>query len=97
MSIMTLEPPAIAASRRSSVRFRATDVTESHDVDVEDMDSRIPAGEVAQTLAQRMDLPTTVPWTLRNDQGVFLDDTKDIGAQVEEDARLTLTPKAHMG
>jgi len=52
---------------------------------------------VAQTLAARMELPTNVPWALRNDQGMFLDDTQEIGAQIEQDARLTLTPKAHLG
>ncbi len=97
MSIMTLEPVTIGAPRRPTVRFSATDVTESHDIDVDDIDGELPAGEVAQTLAERMDLPTSVPWALRNNQGVFLDETRNIGAQIENDAHLTLTPKAHMG
>jgi len=97
MSIMTHEPIAASPRWRSPLRFRATDVTESHDVEVEDLDGDLPAGEVAQTLAARMELPTNVPWALRNDEGSFLDETQEIGAQVEEDARLTLTPKAHLG
>lgn len=97
MSIMTHEPVAAPPRWPSVLRFRATDVTESHDIEVEDLDRSISAGEVAQMLAARMELPTNVPWALRNDEGSFLDETQEIGAQIEEDAHLTLTPKAHLG
>lgn len=97
MSIMTDKPMVASPRWRTALRFCATIVTESHDIEVEDLDGSIPAGEVAQTLAARMELPTNVPWALRNDQGSFLDETQEIGVQIEEDSRLTLTPKAHLG
>ncbi|HOK77360.1 MAG TPA: hypothetical protein PLW35_06510 [Verrucomicrobiota bacterium] len=97
MSVMMHDPVTVQRTWPSRLRFRATDITESNDIEVEDLEWDVPAGDVAQTLAARMELPTNVPWALRNDQGMFLDDTQEIGAQIEQDARLTLTPKAHLG
>jgi hypothetical protein len=57
----------------------------------------VPAGAVAQTLAEQMEMPSDVPWALRDDRGAFLDDDRQIGDQVESDARVTLTPKTHLG
>jgi hypothetical protein len=92
MSIM--EPETLATP---PFRFRATDVTGMLDMDVMDLQGSVPAGAVAQTLAQRMELPTNVPWALRDDRGAFLDDDRDIGEQIAPDAKVTLTPKTHLG
>jgi hypothetical protein len=98
MSIMDTEPPAAAAPprRSASCRFRAGVVTDTLEMDV-DVPSDALTATVAQTLAQRMDLPTSVPWALRNDRGAFLDDERQIGEQIEADAKVTLTPKTHLG
>ena len=98
MSIMDTETlTAAAPSRRSSIRFRATDVTGTMEMDVEDLQEDVPAGAVARTLAQRMELPTNVPWALRNDRGAFLVDDRQIGEQIEPGTTVTLTPKTHLG
>jgi len=96
MSIMYTDPLAIAPPRSRPFRLRATDVTGSLELEAE-LQPSVPAGAVAQTLAQRMELPTDVPWALRDDRGAFLDDERQIGEQLEADARVTLTPKTHLG
>jgi hypothetical protein len=97
MSIMATETLA-ARPRNGSLRFRASDVTGTLDLDVADLQRNVPAGAVARTLAQRMELPTNVPWALRDDRGAFLDEDREIGDQLtEENARVTLTPKTHLG
>ena len=96
MSIMDIEPLAAARPRSHSFRLRATDVTGSLEIEA-DLQPSVPAGAVAQTLAQRMELPTDVPWALRDDRGAFLDDERQIGEQIEANAKVTLTPKTHLG
>ena len=97
MSIMDTETLAAAPPRNSSLRFRASDVTGTLNMDVADLQHNVPAGAVARTLAQRMDLPTNVPWALRDDRGAFLDEEREIGEQIETDARVTLVPRTHLG
>jgi hypothetical protein len=94
--IMDTESLVATPPRFSSLRFRATDVTGSLEVEAE-MQPGVPAGAVARTLAQRMELPTDVPWALRDDRGAFLDDERQIGEQIAADATVTLTPKTHLG
>ena len=86
--------------RNGSLRFHARDVTGTHDMEVTDIQRGTPSGAVAQSLAARMELPTNVPWSLRDDRtGVWLRDDVAIDEQVQEDseAQLTLTPKTHLG
>ena len=97
MSIMDTETLAAAPPRDNSLRFRASDVTGTLDLEVADLQGNVPAGAVARTLAQRMELPTNVPWALRDDRGAFLDEEREIGEQISADARVTLTPKTHLG
>lgn len=96
MSIMDTETLAAAPPRSSSLRLRATDVTGSLELEAE-LQPSAPAGAVARTLAQRMELPADVPWALRDDRGAFLDDERQIGEQIEADAKVTLVPKTHLG
>ena len=96
MTIMDTEPLAAAPPRPSSFRFRATDVTGSLEMEAA-LQPSVPAGAAALALAQRMQLPTDVPWALRDDRGAFLDDERQIAEQIEENARVTLTPKTHLG
>lgn len=96
MSIIETESLTAAPPRSTSFRLRATDVTGTLEIEA-DLQPDVPAGAVAQTLAQRMELPTDVPWALRDDRGTFLDDERQIGQQIEADAKVTLTPKTHLG
>ena len=96
MSIMASETLATAPSRNSSLRFRATDVTGTIELETE-LQGSVPARAVARTLAQRMELPINVPWALRDDRGAFLDEEREIGEQIQADAKVTLTPKTHLG
>ena len=78
-------------------RFRASDVTGSFTLDVEDVQPALPAGTVANALASRMSLPENL-WALRDDRTAsFLDDERPIGDQIKPDAKVTLTPKSHLG
>ena len=99
--IDTTEQVATAPRRRNGTfRFHARDVTGTHDMEVTDIQRGTPSGAVAQSLAARMELPTNVPWSLRNDRtGVWLRDDVALDEQVTEDAeaQLTLTPKTHLG
>lgn len=97
MSIMDTEPIA-AAPRSHTLRIRATDVTGSLELDAE-LPAAVPAGAAAQTLAQRLELPADVPWALRDDRGAFLDEERQLGDQLDAEAvaRVTLTPKTHLG
>jgi hypothetical protein len=97
MTIMESETLAAAPPRSTPLRFSATDVTGTVEMEVADLQGSVPAGAVAQTLARRMELPTDVPWALRSDSGAFLDDERQIGEQIEADAKVTLTPKTHLG
>jgi hypothetical protein len=78
--------------------FEATDVTGTRTVVARGVQRTLPAGAVANALANRMSLPTNVPWALRDETtSVFLDDTTAIGDQIGPDARVTVTPKTHLG
>ena len=96
MSIIDNETLPDASPLPASFRLRAIDVTGSLEIEA-DLQPTAPAGAVAQTLAQRMELPLDVPWALRNDRGAFLDDDRQIGEQLKADAKVTLTPKTHLG
>jgi hypothetical protein len=78
--------------------FEAGDVTGTHSVVANDVQKTLPAGTVARALAARMSLPQNVPWALRNEStSAFLEDDKPIGEQLEPGARVTVTPKTHLG
>jgi hypothetical protein len=82
----------------TNMTFEATDVTGTHTVTATNVQPSLPAGAVANALAHRMALPTNVPWALRDDAtSAFLDDNVAIGDQIITDARLTVTPKTHLG
>lgn len=101
MKSLMPEPTAKATpSRGGTFAFRARDVTGTHDIHVADVARGTPAGAVAQAVAATMNLPTNVPWALRNDRtGTWIPDDAALDTNLEEDreATLTLTPKAHLG
>ena len=58
----------------------------------------LPVGQVARTVAGLMALPTDVDWQLRrDDRAAFLREQDPIGEQLEPDARVTLSPRTHLG
>ncbi len=79
------------------LRIQAEDVTGSRSLPV-DVERDLPASEVARSVAALMSLPGNVPWALRADaSSAYLDDATAIGDQLAPGARVTLTPKTHLG
>lgn len=101
--IMTSEELASVAAPRpgalGTVSFTARDITGLHEITVTDMPATAPVGDVARSLANRLNLPTDVAWSLRNDRsGDYLKDDADLASQIpEENAKLTITPRTHLG
>jgi len=99
--IATKTPAAAKPGRHNNTfRFRARDVTGTHDMEVQGIPRGTPSGVVAQSLAARMELPSNVPWSLRNERtGTWLRDDEALDEQVADkpEPRLTLVPKTHLG
>jgi hypothetical protein len=94
----TLAGQTRAPKRINGFRFEVSDVTDTHRVDVADVPPETPVAAVAKALAARMELPQNTAWALReNGTGSYLDDQRPIGEQVEDQSRLSLIPKAHLG
>jgi hypothetical protein len=50
------------------------------------------------SLARELDLPTNTPWALRDDTNArMLSDETPLGSQIEQDARVVVVPKSHLG
>ena len=83
----------------STVSFVTSDVTGSLRLEAENVQGEIPAGAVAASIAERMQLSADVPWALRDDDADLLKDDLPIGEQLKQQtgSRLTLTPKTHLG
>jgi hypothetical protein len=87
-----------APSPTDTFSFEATDVTGMHQVLASEVQRALPAGAVARALAVRMSLPENVPWALRDEStSAFLEDDRPIGDQINVGARVTVTPKTHLG
>jgi hypothetical protein len=77
--------------------FLATNVTGTRSVPIE-VDGRLSARAVTDSIADRMALPDDVAWALRDDDSsAYLDDSQPIGAQIGPGSRVTITPKTHLG
>ena len=77
--------------------FLATNVTGTRSVPIE-VDGRLSARAVTDSIADRMALPDDVAWALRDDDSsAYLDDGQPIGAQIGPGSRVTITPKTHLG
>ena len=79
-----------------SIRFHAQSVTGHEGIEVSFQRST-PADAVAQSLAEMLGMPTDVPWAIRNDESSAYLDGQPIGTQLEPGARVTVTPKTHLG
>ncbi len=83
----------------ATLAFHVSDVTGIRRMDVSDIQPSTAAGDVAAALAARLDLPTNVPWALRNSRtsGLLVDD-RPIGEQLAQTGeRVSVMPKAHLG
>jgi hypothetical protein len=89
---------AVGAPVVDPLRLSAEDVTGTKLLQLEGVDGHRLAGEVALALAQEMDLPTNTPWALRDDVNArMLIDEQSLGSQVDQDARVVVVPKSHLG
>ena len=78
------------------ITFEATSVTSNEAIEVS-FQRTAPAEAVARSLAHMLNMPTDSPYGLREDtESVYLD-ARPIGEQLEPGARVTLTPKSHLG
>jgi len=91
--------PTTRSGGSRTVSFTARDIAGLNEITVTDMPGEAPVGDVARSLANRLNLPTDVPWSLRNDRsGEYLKDDADLASQVQEaGAKLTMTPRTHLG
>ena len=77
--------------------FRAGNVTGTRELPLE-VGRGTTAGEVADGIARMMSLPDDVAYALRDDRSsAFLDEGSPIGDQLAPGARVTITPKTHLG
>ena len=100
MNMTTVEVlPTTRASGPGTVSLTARDIAGLNEITVTDMPGAAPVGDVARSLANRLNLPTDVPWSLRNDRsGEYLKDDADLASQVPEaGAKFTITPRTHLG
>jgi len=80
-----------------SLQFLARNVTATKTLPV-DVEPGLPAEEVARAVAELLSMPSDTPWALREDDSAsFLDGRLPIGEQIRPGARVTLTPKSHLG
>ena len=97
---MSVQSETVAGTRAAGgddmLSLELSDVTETHQM-VFNGQRSVPADAVARVAASRMSLPENVPWSLLDSQGSFLDGTAPIGDQVQEGARLWVSPMAHLG
>jgi hypothetical protein len=80
------------------LRVFAEDVTGSKLIELEGIDGHRKVSDVAQSLAGELNLPMNSPWALRDEKSArMLDDDLPLGQQIEQDARLTVIPRSHLG
>jgi hypothetical protein len=95
MSVETLIAPD--DSLAESLAFTAADVTGTHTAEAS-VPRALPAHAVAESLVASMSLPKNVPYALRDEStGAYLDDARPIGEQIGPAAKVTVTPKTHLG
>lgn len=78
--------------------FVATDVTGLRRLEFDSIDGHRPASEVAMSVASAMDLPTNVPWSLRDQKRArMLDQETPLGGQIDTGSELVVIPRSHLG
>jgi hypothetical protein len=78
--------------------FFATDVTGIRRLEFDSIDGHRPAADVAMSVASAMDLPTNVPWSLRDqDRARMLEPEAPLGGQINTGTELVVIPRSHLG
>lgn len=86
-----------SGSSHDTLRFTATNVTGTVTRELS-VPPGVAVGDVTRSLASSMNLPTDVPYSLRDDKSSeYLLDDRPVGEQLAPEAHVTLTPKAHLG
>ena len=89
--------PTSPPSAPGGLQIFASNVTGTHELPV-DVGPSLSAGDVANSIVSLMSLPSDVPWVLRDDgSSAYLDSERPIGDQIEPGARVTITPRTHLG
>jgi hypothetical protein len=97
MNQVQTDRPTSSPSAHGGLQIFASNVTGTHEVPV-DVGPGLSAGDVANSIVSLMSLPADVPWALRDDgSSAYLDSERPIGDQIEPGARVTITPKTHLG
>jgi hypothetical protein len=98
MSDWNESPVATQPVEEETFDFEVTDVTGTNSFTARNVQRALPAGAVATSLVDRMLLPRSSPWVLRDDStSAYLDDSRPIGEQIGPNAKVTITPKTHLG
>lgn len=93
MSVALADAPVV-----DPLEFTATDVTGSNFLEFPAIDGYRLTEDVASSVAEAMELPTNVPWALRDDESArMLQDDRPIGSQIRPKAKLIVIPKSHLG
>ena len=80
----------------ATLEFRASNVTGTRELNLS-VARNETVEDVATSIAQLMNLPTDVAWSLRADRGQFLDEQSRIGEQLDPGAHVSITPRTHLG
>ena len=89
--------PSPQTSQPDLLHFHAVNVTGTQAIEV-DFGRQLSTRAVTESLAHRMQLPSDVAWSLRDDSvGAFLDEDRAIGDQIAPGAHISVTPRAHLG
>ncbi len=89
--------PTLTDEQGTPISLEASDVTGMRTLPVE-VQRELSADAVARSIANLMALPQNVPWALReNSSSAYLDGGTAIGDQVAPGAKVTVTPKTHLG
>ena len=79
------------------LRLVAEDVNGTQRLNLE-IDGHTLTKAAALTVAEAMELPMNSPWALRDEATArMLVDDEPLGSQVDQDSRLTVVPKSHLG
>jgi hypothetical protein len=93
MSTQTLSPPATD----DEIDLEVTTVTSTRVTPVR-VPRALSVDDMARSMATLLSLPGDVPYALRDDGSAeYLDPERSVGEQVAPRARVTVTPKAHLG
>ena len=95
MSVTTAEP---MKSVNDPLSFTVTDVTGLKRFEFDDVDGHRTVSDVASSVAVAMDLPSELPYALRDEQRArMLQQEEPLGQQIDTSADLVVIPRSHLG